>query len=128
MDNFEELAIPAGYSGALVLVTKYHSGLHPWINIAITTSRTAPDLTDYNGWRVRTFRQYKVFGCVRTGNPPACLPTALLRPRAVGVFPALAPACAPVSFAPAPVPVLPAVVPMDVEWTRTHAFPRTCFQ
>jgi hypothetical protein len=62
MDDFEELAVTAGYSDALVRVTKYRSGLDPKINVAITTSGTAPDLTDYDGWRVRAFRQYEVFG------------------------------------------------------------------
>jgi hypothetical protein len=38
----------AGYSDALVWVTKYRSGLDPQINVAIATSRTAPDLTDYD--------------------------------------------------------------------------------
>jgi hypothetical protein len=47
--NFKELAITAGYSGALVRVTKYHSSLDLRINTAITTSGTTPDLTDYNG-------------------------------------------------------------------------------
>ncbi|KAJ7799720.1 hypothetical protein B0H14DRAFT_3491391 [Mycena olivaceomarginata] len=39
--------------GPLVRVTKHRSGLDPKINVAITTSGTAPDLTDYNGWRAR---------------------------------------------------------------------------
>jgi hypothetical protein len=61
-DDFEELAVTAGYSEALVRVTKYRSGLDPRINIAITTSGTAPNLTDYDGWRLCAFRQYEVFG------------------------------------------------------------------
>jgi hypothetical protein len=48
-DNFEELAVTAGYSDALVWVTKYRSGLDLKINVAITMSGTAPDLTDYDG-------------------------------------------------------------------------------
>jgi hypothetical protein len=68
-----------------------------------------------------------VFGRARTGNPPARLPAALSRPCTVGMFPALAPTRAPVSFAPLPVPVLPAVVPMDVDWAQTRVFPCTCF-
>jgi hypothetical protein len=48
-NDFEELAVTAGYSDALIRVTKYRSGLDPWINIAITTSGTAPNLTDYTG-------------------------------------------------------------------------------
>src|SRR4051812_14053006 len=58
------------------------------------------------------------------GNPPARLPTTLSQLRAAGVFPAPAPAHAPVSFTPAPAPVLPAVIPMDVDWTRS---PDMCF-
>jgi hypothetical protein len=54
-DNFEELAVTASYSDALIWVTKYRSGLDPRINVAITTSGTAPDLTDYDGWHARTF-------------------------------------------------------------------------
>jgi hypothetical protein len=50
-DNFEELAITAHYTNTLVQVTKYRSGLDPQINVTITTSGTARDLTDYNGWR-----------------------------------------------------------------------------
>ncbi|KAJ7819850.1 hypothetical protein B0H14DRAFT_3472776 [Mycena olivaceomarginata] len=46
--------VTAGYSDALVRVTKYRSGLDPKVNVAITTSGTAPDLTDYNSWRART--------------------------------------------------------------------------
>jgi hypothetical protein len=90
-DDFGELAVMASYSDALVWVTKYRSGLKPWINVAIMTSRTAPDLTDYDGWRVRPFRQYKVFSRARAGNPLAQLLAALPQPRAAGVFPALAP-------------------------------------
>jgi hypothetical protein len=62
-DNFEELAVTAGYSDALVQVTKYRSGLNPQINIAITMSGTAPDLSDYDGWHLHAFQQYEVFGC-----------------------------------------------------------------
>jgi hypothetical protein len=61
-DDFDELAVTAGYSDALVRVTKYCSGLDPRINVAITMSGTAPDLTDYDGWCLRAFRQYEVFG------------------------------------------------------------------
>jgi hypothetical protein len=103
-DDFEELAVTAGYSDALVWVTKYRSGLDPRINVAITTSGTAPDLTDYDGWRLRAFRQYEAFGRARTGNPPARLPAAFPRSRTAGVFPAPAPAPVPmrtpVMFAP----------------------------
>jgi hypothetical protein len=99
-DDFEELAITAGYSDALIWVTKYRSSLDPWINIVITMSGTAPDLANYNGWCVCAFRQYKVFGCTQTGNPPARLPATLPRPHAAGVFPAPTPTCAPVSFTP----------------------------
>jgi hypothetical protein len=67
-DDFEELAITAGYSDTLVRVTKYRSGLDPQINVVITTSGTVPDLTDYDGWRLRAFQQYEVFGRARTGN------------------------------------------------------------
>jgi hypothetical protein len=132
-DDFEELAVTAGYSDALVRVTKYRSGLDPRINVAITTSGTAPDLTDYAGWRLRAFRQYEAFGRARTGNPPARLPAAFPRSRA-GVFPAPAPvpvpvpARAPVTFAPLAAPVLPAAVPMDVDRARARPFPRTCFR
>jgi hypothetical protein len=45
----------AGYSDVLVHVTKYCSGLDPQINVAIMTSRTASDLTNYDGWYVRAF-------------------------------------------------------------------------
>jgi hypothetical protein len=68
-DDFEELAVMAGYSDTLVWVTKYRSGLDPKINVAITTSGTAPDLTDYNGWSARAFRQYEAFGWAGSGNP-----------------------------------------------------------
>jgi hypothetical protein len=61
-NDFVELAVTTGYTDTLVRVTKYRSGLDPWINIAITTSGTAPDLTDYDGWRVRAFWQYEAFG------------------------------------------------------------------
>jgi hypothetical protein len=84
-DDFEELAVTAGYSDALIRVTKYRSGLDPRINLVITTSRTAPDLTDYDGWRTRAFRQYEAFGRARTGNLPARLLAALPRPRAADV-------------------------------------------
>jgi hypothetical protein len=131
-DGFEELAVTAGYSDALVRVTKYRSGLDPRIDVAITTSRTAPDLTDYDGWRLRAFWQYEVFGCARTGNPPVRLPAAFPRSRAAGVFPAPAPAPvpthAPVTFAPLAAPVPPAAVPMDVDRARMRRFPRTCFR
>jgi hypothetical protein len=86
-DDFEELAVTAGYSDALVWVTKYRSGLNPKINVAITTSGTAPDLTDYNGWCAHTFRQYEVFGRAGSGNPSVQLLAALPRPRAMGIFP-----------------------------------------
>jgi hypothetical protein len=43
-DNFEELAVMAGYTDMLVWVTKYRSGLDLQINIVITMSGTAPDL------------------------------------------------------------------------------------
>jgi hypothetical protein len=69
-EDFEELAVTAGYSDALVWVTKYRSGLDLRINVAITTSGTAPDLTDYDGWRARAFRQYEAFGRAGSGNPP----------------------------------------------------------
>jgi hypothetical protein len=118
-DDFEELAVTASYSDALVWVTKYRSSLDPQINVAITTSGTAPDLTDYAGWRLRAFRQYEVFGRARTGNPPARLPAAFPRSRTAGVFPAPVPvpvpARAPVTFAPLAAPVLLAAVPMDVD-------------
>jgi hypothetical protein len=93
MDNFEELAVTAGYTDALVRVTKYRSGLDPQIDVVITTSATAPDLTDYDGWCVCTFRQYEASSRARTGNPLAQLPATLPRPRAAGVFPAPAPTC-----------------------------------
>jgi hypothetical protein len=90
-DDFEELAVTAGYSDALVRVTKYRSGLDPRINIAITMSGTAPNLTDYNGWHARAFRQYKAFGRAGSGNPPVRLPAALPGLRATGIFPVLTP-------------------------------------
>jgi hypothetical protein len=131
-DNFKELAVTAGYSDALVRVTKYCSGLDPRINVAIMTSGTAPDLTDYDRWRLCAFRQYEVFGRARTGNPPAQLPATFPRSRAAGVFPALAPApvpaCAAVMFTPLAAPVPPAAVPMDIDRARTRPFPRTCFR
>jgi hypothetical protein len=134
-DDCEELAMTAGYSDTLIRVTKYHSGLDPWINVTITMSGTVPDLTDYSGWHVHTFPQYKVFGRAQTGNLPAQtgnllvqLPAALPWLHAAGVFPAPAPTRAPVSFAPLPAPVLPSVILMDVGWTRMCAFPCTCFQ
>jgi hypothetical protein len=133
-DDFEELAILAGYSDALVWVTKYRSGLDPRINIAITRSGTAPDLTDYAGGRLRTFRQYKAFGRARTGNPTVQLPAAFPRSRTAGVFPAPAPVPvpvptrAPVTFAPLVAPVLPAAVSMDVDRARARPFPCTCFR
>jgi hypothetical protein len=43
-------------------VTKYRSGLDLKINVAITMSGTAPDLTNYDGWCARAFRQYEAFG------------------------------------------------------------------
>jgi hypothetical protein len=46
----------------LVRVTKYRSGLDPRINVVITMSRTAPDLTNYDGWRTHALRQYEAFG------------------------------------------------------------------
>jgi hypothetical protein len=49
MDGFEELAVTAGYLDAPVRVIKYRSGLGPQTNVTITTSGTAPDLTDYDG-------------------------------------------------------------------------------
>jgi hypothetical protein len=55
-DDFKELAVTAGYMDALVRVTKHRSGLNPQINVAITTSGTAPDLTDYDGWHIHAFR------------------------------------------------------------------------
>jgi hypothetical protein len=61
-DDFEELAVTAGYSDAVVRVTKYRCSLNPKINVVIMTSGTTPDLTDYNGWHARAFRQYKAFG------------------------------------------------------------------
>jgi hypothetical protein len=63
MDDFEELAVMAGYMDALVWVTKYRSSLDPQINVAITASGTAPDLTDYDRWCLCAFWQYKVFSC-----------------------------------------------------------------
>jgi hypothetical protein len=127
-DNFEQLAVTAGYSNALVQVTKYCSRLDPKINVAITTSGTAPDLTDYDGWHARAFRQYEAFGRARSGNPLVRLPAALPRPRGTGILPVAPPARATVSFAPAPRPVLPVVVPMDIDRTQARAFPRSCFR
>jgi hypothetical protein len=127
-DNFEELAVTAGYLDALVRVTKYRSGLDPKINVAITTSGTAPDLVDYDGWCARAFRQYEAFGRAGSGNPPVQFPAALPRPRGTGILPVAPPARATVSLAPAPGPALPAVVPMDVDQTRARAFPRSCFR
>jgi hypothetical protein len=109
-DDFEELAIVAGYWDALVQVTKYHSGLDLQINVAIMTSGTTPDLADYNGWCIHTFRQYKVFSHAWTGNPPARFPAALPQPCTAGIFPVPAPMRAPVLFALFPAPVLPAVL------------------
>jgi hypothetical protein len=86
-DNFEELAITDGYSDTLVRVTKYRSGLDPKINVVITTSGTAPDLTDYNGWCARAFRQYEAFTHALAGNAPIRPAAALPRPRTVGLFP-----------------------------------------
>jgi hypothetical protein len=117
MDNFEELAVTAGYSDALVRVTKYRSGLDLKISVVITMSGTAPNLTDYDSWRARAFRQYETFGRAGSGNPPVQLLAALPRPRGTGILPVAPPARATVSFAPAPGPVLPAVVPMDVDRT-----------
>jgi hypothetical protein len=116
-DDFEELAVTAGYSDALVQVTKYRSGLDPKINAAIMTSGTVPDLTDYDGWRARAFRQYEAFGRAGSGNPLVRLPAALPSPHGTGILPVAPPARATVSFAPAPGPVLPVVVPMDVDRT-----------
>jgi hypothetical protein len=65
-DDFEELAITAGYLDALVWVTKHRSGLDPKINIAITTSGTTPNLTDYDSWHAHAFWQYKAFACALT--------------------------------------------------------------
>jgi hypothetical protein len=127
-DDFEELAVTAGYSDTLVRVTKYRSRLDLKINVAITTSGTAPDLTDYDGWHTRAFCQYEAFGRAGSGNPPVWLPVALPRPRGTGILPVVPPVHTTVSFAPAPRPVLPAVVPMDVDRTRARAFPRSCFQ
>jgi hypothetical protein len=127
-DNFKELAVTAGYSDALVQVTKYRSSLDPKINVAITISGTAPNLTDYDGWRARAFHQYEAFGRAGSGNPPVRLPAALPRPHATGIFPAATPARATVSFVPALRPTLPAVVPMDVDRTRARIFPRSCFR
>jgi hypothetical protein len=133
-DDFEELAVTAGYSDALVRVTKYRSGLDPRINVVIMTSGTAPDLTDYARWCLHAFRQYEAFGCARTRNPPARLPAAFPRSRAAGVFPAPAPVsvpvpmCAPVTFALLVAPVFPAAVPMDVDRAWASPFPRTCFR
>jgi hypothetical protein len=87
-DNFEELAVTADYSDTLVRVTKYCSGLNLQINIAIMMSRTNPNLTNYDGWCVCAFWQYKVFSCTRTRNPPAQLPAPLPWPRTAGLFPA----------------------------------------
>jgi hypothetical protein len=127
-DDFEELAITAGYSDALIQVTKYCSGLDPKINVAITTSGTAPDLTDYDGWCACAFRQYEAFARAPAGNAPIWPAAALPRPRTAGLFPVPPPARATVSFAPAPVPTLPTVVPMDVDRTQVRTFPRTCFR
>jgi hypothetical protein len=129
-DDFEELAVTASYTDALVRVTKYCSGLDPRINVAITTSGTTPHLTDYDGWRVRAFRQYEAFSRAQTGNPPPRLLAAFPRSRAVGVFPAPAPVPmrALVVFAPLAAPALPAAVPTDVDQARTHLFPRTYFR
>jgi uncharacterized protein (DUF2237 family) len=91
MDDFEELAVTASYTDALVQVTKYRSGLDPRINIAIMTSGTAPDLTDYDRWCVCAFRQYEAFSRTLTGNPPPRLLATFPRLCAAGVFPALAP-------------------------------------
>jgi hypothetical protein len=91
-------------------------------------SGTAPDLTDYNGWHARAFRQYEGFAHAPAGNPPARLPAAFPQLHAAGVFPAPVPVHAQILFAPLPGPVLPAVVPMDIDRTRTGAFPRTCFR
>jgi hypothetical protein len=110
-DDFEELAVTAGYSDALVRVTKYRSGLDPKINVVITTSGTAPDLTDYDGWHAHAFRQYEAFGRAGSGNAPVRFPAALPRPCGAGILLVAPPVCATVSFAPAPGPMLPAVVP-----------------
>jgi hypothetical protein len=126
-DNFEELAVTAGYSDALVQVTKYRSGLDPKINAAITTSGAASYLTDYDGWHMCAFQQYKVFSHAGTGNPLVRLPAASPRPCTAGIFPVPAPAHAMVSFTLAPVPALLAVVPMDVDRTWVCAFPCNCF-
>jgi hypothetical protein len=129
-DDFEELAVTAGYSDALVRVIKYRSGLNPKINVAITMSGTAPDLTDYDGSRVRAFRQYEAFARTPAGNPPAWLPAAFPRSCAAGMSPAPAPvpARAPVAFAPLAAPVLPVAVPKDVDRARMRTFPCTCFR
>jgi hypothetical protein len=126
-DDFEELAVTAGYSDALVRVTKYRSGLDLKINVAITTSGTTPDLTDYDSWHARAFCQYEAFGRAGSGNPPVRFPAALPRPRGTGILPVVPPTHATVSFAPAPGPALPAVVPMDVDRTRARTFTRSCF-
>jgi hypothetical protein len=128
MDDFEELAVTAGYSDALIWVTKYQSGLDPKINVMITMSGTAPELTDYDSWCARAFRKYEVFGQAGTGNTLVRLPAALPRPHAVGIFPVPVPTRAMVLFALSPAPALPAVVPMDVDQTQVCAFPRTCFR
>jgi hypothetical protein len=70
-DDFEKLAVTAGYSDTLIWVAKYPSSLDLRINVAITMYGTTLGLTDYAGWRERAFWQYEAFACAWTGNPPA---------------------------------------------------------
>jgi hypothetical protein len=111
----------------LVQVTKYCLGLDLQINVAITMFRAAPDLTNYAGWHVHTFWQYKVFTHVQTETAPSCIaPAALPQLRTMAVFPT--PVFAPWTVAlPAPIPPMPTVVPMDVHRIWAHTFPCTCF-
>jgi hypothetical protein len=106
MDDFEELAVTAGYSDALVQVTKYRSGLDPKINVTITTSGTAPNLTDYDGWHARFPAIRGLCPCPGRkpfGSASGCLSLAACSGSISGF--SSGPIHAPVSFALLPAPV-----------------------
>ena len=111
-DDFGELAATAGYTDPLVRVTKYRAGLDPWINVAITTSGTAPALLDYAGWRLRAFRQYDALARVRAGAPPTRAPAPAARPRTGTFLPVP-------SFMPAPKAAPAPALRLASRWTLT---------
>ena len=126
-DDFEDLYDISGFSDALVKVTKYRSGLDPAINHAITTSGNAPELSNYEGWRKRSYAQYEakvraksIFGTAPSAprsstTAPTCQTGVI--PRARLAAPAFVPAAA------------PAPVPMEIDRSRARtATPRSCFR